>query len=327
MSKDYCITCIKDGFYDSGLLIESHGEKVLNLNDCEVTTSNRADDVLSITGKVDVLLTQFSFAAWKGGKENKKWRDEAAKEKIKTVELQIQKFQPKITIPFASYVYFSNEENFYLNDAINKPNQLKDKIKEQSCILKIMAPNDIIGGKANSLNENLSLEFWEEKYQAIKSKQLNKYSKLDIKSLQVSFQNYVKRIRKNNNMILVKTLRTLSPISAFKPVIIHLKDLNVKIKFDYIDGIFIETIEPAMLSMSTESLDFIFKNSFGFDTLTVNGCFEEVEKGGFVKATKTLAIENLNNLGIRIEIKTLFNFSIIKLFLSALNRVSKKLDA
>ena len=46
-----------------------------------------------------------------------------------------------------------------------------------------------------------------------------------------------------------------------------------------------------MLSMKSESLNFIFKNSFGFDTLTVNGCFEEVQKGGFVKATKTLAIE------------------------------------
>ena len=81
-----------------------------------------------------------------------------------------------------------------------------------------------------------------------------------------------------------------------------------------------------MLSMKSESLNFIFKNSFGFDTLTVNGCFEEVQKGGFVKATKTLAIENLNNLGIKIELKTLFNISIIKLFLTRLYRVSKKLD-
>ena len=81
-----------------------------------------------------------------------------------------------------------------------------------------------------------------------------------------------------------------------------------------------------MLSMKSESLNFIFKNSFGFDTLTVNGCFEEVQKGGFIKAAKTLAIENLNNLGIKIELKTLFNLSIIKLFLTRLYRVSKKLD-
>ena len=56
-----------------------------------------------------------------------------------------------------------------------------------------------------------------------------------------------------------------------------------------------------LLCMHSESLNFMFKNSFGFDTLTVNGSFEEVTKNGFVRATKTLAIENLNNLGIKIE--------------------------
>ena len=97
-------------------------------------------------------------------------------------------------------------------------------------------------------------------------------------------------------------------------------------KFDYVDKKFNETRDKAMLSMKSESLDFLFKNSFGFDTLTVNGCFEEEKKNGFVDATKTLAIENLNNLGIKIEFKTLFNFSVIKLFLTKLYRVAKKLD-
>ena len=45
--------------------------------------------------------------------------------------------------------------------------------------------------------------------------------------------------------------------------------------------------------------------SFGFDTLTVNGCFEEASNGGFLVSTKTLAIENLNNLGMSISLGTL----------------------
>ena len=128
-------------------------------------------------------------------------------------------------------------------------------------------------------------------------------------------------------MLLVKIIRTLSPIRAFKAVIIHINDLDITVKFDYVTKQFLETQEMAMLSMKSESLDFIFKNSFGFDTLTVNGCFEEEKKNGFVDATKTLAIENLNNLGIKIELKTLLNLSIIKLFLTRLYRVARKLDA
>ena len=325
ISNNYKVTCIKDGFYDSGLLIESHGEKILNLNDCEITTSNRADEVFAITGKVDVLLTQFSYAAWKGGKQNKRWRDEAASEKINTIKLQISKFDPRIVIPFASFVYFSNYENFYLNDAANKPEDIVEKIGKGENKLIIMAPFDIIGGVNESSNNDNAIEFWRKKYCDIKP--IHKFETIEISQLKENFDKYCERIHKNNNMILIKLLRAISPISAFKPCVVYINDLDITIKFDYVNKSFQQTTEVALLSMQSESLNFILKNSFGFDTLTVNGCFEEVVRNGFVNATKTLAIENLNNLGIKIEFKTLLNFSIIKLFLTRLYRVARKLDA
>lgn len=325
ITNNYKVSCIKDGFYDSGLLIESHGEKILNLNDCEVTTLARAKEVYSITGEIDVLLTQFSFAAWKGGKENKRWRDEAASEKINTIKLQIEKFKPEIVIPFASFVYFSNHENFYLNDAVNKPGDLNEKLKKFASKLIIMKPFDKVGGSKQQFNSENAVAFWDKKYQALKPVAL--FEAVKINEIRQSFELYCKRIHSNNNIKLIKIIRAISPISAFKPCIIHLKDLDISVKFDYTIKSLTETTEQAMLSMKSESLDFIFKNSFGFDTLTVNGCFEEVSKKGFIRATKTLAIENLNNLGINIEVKTLFNFSIFKLFLTRLYRVARKLDA
>lgn len=325
ITNDFKVTCIKDGFYDSGLLIESHGEKILNLNDCEVTSPNRAEEVFSITGVIDVLLTQFSFAAWKGGKENKRWRDEAASEKINTMKLQIERFEPQIVIPFASFVYFSNNKNFYLNDAANKPQELMNKLGTYAEKLVIMAPFDVIGGGKKLSSNDTSIKFWEEKYQNIKP--INDYESVELAKLKENFAQYCERIQKNNNMKLVKLLRTIIPISAFKPCIVYLSDIEKSIKFDYVSSSFQETTETALLSMHSESLNFMFKNSFGFDTLTVNGCFEEVTKNGFVRATKTLAIENLNNLGIKIETKTLFDISIIKLFLTRLYRVARKLDA
>ena len=324
LSNNYKITCIKDGFYDSGLFIESNDEKILNLNDCEITSENRADEVFSITGEVDVLLTQFSFAAWKGGKENKRWRDEAAAEKINTMRLQIRKFNPKVVIPFASFVYFSNVENFYLNDAVNKPKDLIEKLGNDSQKIMIMAPFDKLGENGLSATVD-AIAFWERKYAEIEP--VNKYEINHLEQLRESFYKYCERIHKTNNINLVKILRTLSPIRAFKPCQVRLNDLDITVKFDYVSKTFQETREEALISMQSESLNFIFKNSFGFDTLTVNGCFDEVAKNGFVSATKTLAIENLNNLGIKIELKTLFNFSIIKLFLTRLYRVARKLDA
>lgn len=324
LSNDYQVICIKDGFYDSALLIESHGEKILNLNDCEITTAKRAKEVFGITGEIDLLLTQFSFAAWKGGKENKNWRDQAAKDKINTMKLQIEMFNPKFVIPFASFVYFSNNEYFYLNDAINKPSDLKQKLEKYKTKLIIMSPFDTFKNKLEVSKTVKATSFWDKKYKDIKP--INYYNSVDINTLKENFINYCDRIKKNNNLALIKLIRLLSPINAFKPCVVFLIDLNLNLKFDYVDEKFNETRDKAMLSMKSESLDFLFKNSFGFDTLTVNGCFEEEKKNGFVDATKTLAIENLNNLGIKIEFKTLFNFSVIKLFLTKLYRVAKKLD-
>ena len=326
LSENVGVICIKDGFYDSGLLIESHGEKILNLNDCEVTTHSRANEVFQTTGTVDVLLTQFSFAAWKGGRENKKWREEAALEKIKTMRLQIEKFKPTFVVPFASFIYFSNKQNFYLNDAINTPELVISQMENCQAEIIIMAPKDIFNGHKNTIDQNKSINFWRERYEEIQSVRLNEYENIKIGTLESSFQKYCKRIRSNNNLTLIKTIRYLSPIKAFRPVVIRLNDHSLNIKFDYVTCSFQKSEELAMLSMESESLDFIFNNTFGFDTLTVNGCFEEEKKNGFVDSTKTLAIENLNNLGIKIELKTLFNFSILKLFLTRLYRVARKLD-
>ena len=77
--------------------------------------------------------------------------------------------------------------------------------------------------------------------------------------------------------------------------------------------------------MNSQSIKFIFLNSFGFDTLTVNGCFEEVKEGGFSRATKILAIENLNNLGIFIMPITIFRIDLFILFMNVLSEVSGKL--
>ena len=72
--------------------------------------------------------------------------------------------------------------------------------------------------------------------------------------------------------------------------------------------------------MHSESLFFIFKNEFGFDTLTVNGCFETNNKG-FAKVSKSLAIGNLNALGLGLNFKLIFNLKFVFLFSSKLRKV------
>ena len=189
-----------------------------------------------------------------------------------------------------------------------------------------MKPGDQLEKKKKKLNVMSAVEFWDEKYNSINWETLHSYKKVPLDEIYSNFEKYCQRISQKNSLWLMKALRIISPISAFKPVLIHISDLDCIIKFDYITGDTSKVHEQAMISMKSESVNFLFQNSFGFDTLTVNGCFEEAQKGGFLQATRTLAIENLNNLGISVRVRTLFNFSIIKLFMTRLYRVARKLD-
>ena len=75
--------------------------------------------------------------------------------------------------------------------------------------------------------------------------------------------------------------------------------------------------------MHSESLYFILKNEFGYDTLTVNGCFEtSFEK--FNKVTRTLALGSLNAMGINLNIFIIFRANIIILFLKKLRSFISK---
>ena len=98
-----------DSWFASSLEYEKlKKKKFLNLNDCEIKTKEKCKNLLNLVGECDVLISQFSYAAWKGGIDNLHWRKKAAKEKLDTLALQVNQFKPKLLIPFASYVYFSN---------------------------------------------------------------------------------------------------------------------------------------------------------------------------------------------------------------------------
>ena len=78
--------------------------------------------------------------------------------------------------------------------------------------------------------------------------------------------------------------------------------------------------------MHSQSLLFLFKNEFGFDTLTVNGCFESSLEG-FAKISKTFAIGSLNAMGLSLDIKIFTKPKVILLFLSKLRNLLNKMKS
>ena len=93
---------------------------VLNLNDCDIKNMSEIREILNKTKKVDILLIQFSYAIGKFNQNEKIKREQLSLKILKNLSNTINLINPKITIPFASYCYFSRDDNFYLNDSINK---------------------------------------------------------------------------------------------------------------------------------------------------------------------------------------------------------------
>ncbi len=319
------IEIVKHDFYDSSISIKTPDIKILNLNDCPLRDVKDIKKFKKDFGTFDVLLTQFSYAAWKGGKNGKIFRENAAKEKLTDVCNQSKILNCKKVIPFASFVYFSNKMNFYMNDSINVPKKVCEYLIKNAVNPVMMQPGEKQVLTELRQDEN-SLEFWKNKYELSNTnKTIDHYKKsstfLDIQN---DFTSYQKKIFRKNSKALIYLLYKFSFLGAFKKINIFLLDKNENYEYSIFSGL--KKIDKTQydISMHSESLSFIFKNEFGFDTLTVNGCFE-CEPKNFSKVSKTLAIGSLNTMGLKLNLGIIFKLNIILLFLKKLIVFLRKL--
>jgi UDP-MurNAc hydroxylase len=314
------------GFYDSWNLFRAEGRAVLNLNDCELNTEPDLLKLKSELGQIDVLLTQFSYAAWKGGKANKALRQAAARDKLATVRRQIACLKPAFVIPFASFIYFSHAENFYLNDAINDITAVLDALESDSCKPIIMKPGDVWGLGAPWDNRDAAA-FWRDAYASIPSLALHRASQsIPLDTLKAHCRRYQDQIFAKNSKWLMRFAAALPRVGAFSPLLVKLTDLGVTVRFSFFDGL--TEAQPGAVpdvEMSSENLDFIFLNEFGYDTLTVNGRFEASTRG-FGRMTKNFAVGSLNALGLGLRPSLIANADVVVLLLGKLRSFLRKMD-
>ena len=62
-------------------------------------------------------------------------------------------------VPFASFVYFSNIENFYLNDCKNTTSKILNYFDKTDINIIIMKPGDILGSVLQNINSKKQISF------------------------------------------------------------------------------------------------------------------------------------------------------------------------
>ncbi|MGO9589659.1 MAG: MBL fold metallo-hydrolase [Candidatus Acidiferrales bacterium] len=120
IAPDFEILCGSVGAMDSFLAIRTEGECVLNMNDCFCNAA-QIKYIQRLVKRVSLLFTQFSFANWIGNHADE---TDAAEMQLKLLRLQIETFRPEFTIPFASFIYFCNQENSWMNQLAITPDRI-----------------------------------------------------------------------------------------------------------------------------------------------------------------------------------------------------------
>lgn len=120
LRPDFDIFCGCVGTMDSFLVIRTEGECILNLNDC-ICTDAEIQYIRRITGKPSLLFTQFSIAQWIGNHADE---IDAVKQKMREFKYSVLSFQAESTVAFASFGYWCNQENSWMNRFAITPSQV-----------------------------------------------------------------------------------------------------------------------------------------------------------------------------------------------------------
>jgi hypothetical protein len=263
----------------------------LNVNDCIIRNKSEAEIIKRKIGKVDVLLTQFSYANKIGNLNDDELRINAIVEKKQRIQAQSDVFNPEFIIPFASFVFFCHQENkymnlkrFYLRDIVSF---IEVELQKKAIVLY---PGDSWNGNLYWDSES-RVENYESDFENIKNFNFIETKQVNLQDLKIQSITYSKRLLSKN-----PTLKFLFKKLHFR---FYLSDLNQSILFDGNIGIVESDFsqEYADIILSSEALSYIFKFEWGASTCNVNARYQTTEKGDPYRFNLLLRIGNLNNEG------------------------------
>ncbi len=313
LSPTVTATCGAYYFYDSWLYLRDSRHSLLNLNDCPARSPRDIHKIGRLAPHPTLLLSQFSYAAWKGGRDNRAFRAAAAAQKLDTLANQIRVLRPRFTLPFASLIYFSNEENSYLNDAVNTPGKAAAAIAAAGSTPVVLYPGDVwqVGEAATGTSEAIAR--YDRCYRDLSRLPLRPPgASVAIDDLRSAFEAYRDRVFARNSRMLITLVSRLPVLGAFQPVVVRLRDLDRTVAVSVVSG-FTEvsaSSREADVVLHSSSLLFLLKNEYGFDTLTVNGRFE-ASADGFSRMMRSFAVGSLNALGLSVSWRLLFSLRLV----------------
>jgi UDP-MurNAc hydroxylase len=270
------VSFISDGYDSSILLLFENGHSFLNVNDARVDLNNYLEkEILPHLNnrKLDMVSFQFSYANWAGNPGDKKISIDQQKLVDKKNKYILNTLKPKSCLLFASYVFFSHEENFYWNDNhyINHAYETLKNLKED-VIPIVPTPNEEfnlsreLDKRQTHLNSKKSIEYWTNLHDSVEIKNKTKTIS-NISDLEQSYYSFYESLLTKNT--LPKNLQKNKNEFSLKVLVSDLQ----KVFEIYLSSRRFMELGPEDsydISVSSETFIFLMKNKFARGTISIN---------------------------------------------------------
>lgn len=263
--NDFYITCSYSQGTDHTIVVKHNDEVVIHQNDHYINWQN-AVELKAQYPNPDYWFFQFSLAGYYGNHTDPELIiQNGTKYHINKFREYLSFWNPKISVPFASFVYFCKEKNAYnnkyavnLGDLITECNQVNGRHRSKQIDLAFYLDyiDDIVG------KHDLNLQKWLEvfKYstkEITPTKSVNPFDLLQSASLSVRSDG----------------MNPPGPLTLALYDNDFLLELNYRDKEAKLVSKDTNKIKPCGIT-TTEELKHFFDTPWGADTLNVSACFE-----------------------------------------------------
>lgn len=257
LAPGFEVLCGSQHLMDSWLIIR--GSKTLvNFNDC-LTHLDDLDTIAALAPSPDVLLTQFSYASWVGNPDDADSHRLEARTKYGQMQKQIAVLRPQTVIPCASFVWFSHEENVYMNAAANRVDDVSAFIDKFSRSIVLYPGDRWIVGEDHSNQK--ALECYAVDYASVPARALQTAPRVPLDGLLVSQEAFFRKAFHRNNRWLLYALPSATAM---------LEDLGIGVRLSFRHPLRVTTECPDII-LSSDSLNYCLCFDWGSDTLGING--------------------------------------------------------
>ncbi|WP_434421869.1 MBL fold metallo-hydrolase [Nannocystis pusilla] len=255
------VYCYQVGQMDSVLAVMADGTCLVNVNDAEADAGDcrliRGD-----LGPAQVVLNQFSLAGYGGEADRDERLPRKARAVVDSMIANHRDLGAETTIPIASFVRFSCEDNAYMNAYANTPSHVAAAFEHLGLRLDVLAPGEVYEvGRA--WDSRPALQFWDEAFARGGAAPLDPPAPVELPALVAAAEALAARLAEHYPRWLLR--------AWLEPVTIRVRDLEVTLRLDLARG----RCEPVSggkvdVEVCGQPLLFALTQPFGLQTLGVS---------------------------------------------------------